>query len=143
MQPAGAFEDALRLAQLVGKAAENLGGNLEGRIRRTHTAAVHRVNGGLATDAATRSYEKIALLGGGVDLDIFRQLNLNNIFGVRSAWRVFQAFDLGAAIDDSFGEQKPGRQFKVVARSTHGDGERRTVHPDFQRLFRDQIIQRL
>jgi hypothetical protein len=38
--------------------------------------------------------------------------------------------------EDSFGQEKPGRQFTIGSGRSHDDRERAAVQPNFQRFFR-------
>ena len=54
--------------------------------------------------------------------------------------KCFERDDLLAALDQSFGKQKSGRQIEVVARRAHGDAERIVADANFQGLFRREIV---
>ena len=54
--------------------------------------------------------------------------------------QTFMAAMSSGAADDRLADQESGRELNVVARGAHGQGERRAVHPDAQRLLGGQQV---
>ena len=49
---------------------------------------------------------------------------------------VFDRAQIVRALQDAFGEQKPGGELAIGARRAHDDRKRSVVQPDFERFFR-------
>ena len=151
MHAAGLGEPGLRGAQGVGQAAQHRLPNYQFAGNAPVAGARgHRFDGSLATDAAARGGVEIARHPREIQRQIGAHRDSQDIAGGPAEAGID---DVARFAQQSFAVQEADREFRVVARRTHGDGDgaagaavlvrlgQAVAHePDLERLFdRDDI----
>ncbi len=130
MDPAGAVEGGLGGAHGFGQ-GEQPGGIDGGWVVDGGVGLADGVDGSLAAQAAGRDGEDVTGEAGEVDGEIGPQLDVEDrAMGIARVGK--ESGDVGAGLDDGFGEEESGGQFGVVSGGAEGDGDGAGIDADFE-----------